>query len=638
RLAETARQGYIQVFYNLNGVGREELYHVLLTAVTTFTGGGLLGYHILAAWLGMLTCALLYALGRRLYGNFAGLTAMGVFAFSFTPMLLARTVGRETLLPLLTVAILLALALGLPVYWRRRSNQTMTTAFAALGILIGASVYVHPAGLLLAVCGVGFTLYMLLMRRYITRQLVSFIGFGVLVLLITTTPYLVSTLRLPELSGVTRLMQGFTSDTPLLERLSAGILAVGVRGDLSPVSNVPGRPLVDPVSALMMLIGAGAAVRYAAKPRYALVLFACITLLPLLLLHEASPLFSRYAPLLPVLALLAGLGARVMVKFAVRMTGREALVGRVAAVGLSALLLFTLGWTTLDANRWAALPATQAAYNTRLQQIAQRIDLTADDLPTIVCIAPLSASDTRTDLTAGQLMGLMLHRTDADLRYVDCNQGMLFINGGGLQQVLLTEPDSAQLASPFILEWLQKAQPVTGTGVPSDSVLVLEVASALADVVGRFTTTAPVSYPPEAAQTDLPLLPPVRFGGNLTFLGYQIPDVASYPPGGVVTVTTFWRVDGALPSDLQFFTHILSDPSVQPIAQSDIISVNPAELRARDVLIQVTYVPLPVLTPADRYTVSIGAYQGGDKQRMAVLGADGATAADRLFLYTIDVE
>ncbi|HEX2619249.1 MAG TPA: glycosyltransferase family 39 protein [Phototrophicaceae bacterium] len=632
RLADSAREGYIQVFYNLGGEGREGFYHTVLTAVTAVTGNGILGYNIFAAWLGMLTIALMYALARRLYGNLAGLGSMALLAFGFFPILLSRMVARETLLPLLTTAVMLTLALGLPVYWRRRGNQTQTSAFAALGLLLGIGFYVHPAGLLVALYGLLFVIYILFQRQHVTRQLLSYISFAALIALIVATPYLVSAIRLPELGGVTRLFQGFIgAPNAPIQRLMDGLLAIGLRGDPDPVYNIPGRPLFDPLSAVIILIGLVGGLRYFNKPRYALPVIALVALLPLALLSPDSPSFIAFATVLPVLALLFGLGIKVII----RLTNQPQAV----LIGVTVLLLVSGAWTAYDLfGRWSAMPEVQTVYHTRLAQLAHRIDQTADDIPTVICQKAVSPDQPQIDLTSGQLISLMQHRRDADLRFVDCEHGLLFINGGGLQQVILTEPDALETTSPFVLDWLHRAAPLTGPNIPSDSIYVMEVASALADKVGAFTTTTLVQYPPESSLPGQQTVPPVRFGGNLTFLGYQLPDVDFYPPGGIITVTTYWRVDGVLPPDLTLFTHIIDDPAASPVANTDSISVSPDELHNRDVFMQVTYVPLSLGIPAGMYTVSTGAYQGGDKQRMDVLSAtDDVSVANRLFLYGISV-
>ena len=67
------------------------MYQALLTAVTS-PGGGLIGYRILSVWVGMITLALIYALGSRLFGNLAGLSALALMSVTLLPIVLSRTV------------------------------------------------------------------------------------------------------------------------------------------------------------------------------------------------------------------------------------------------------------------------------------------------------------------------------------------------------------------------------------------------------------------------------------------------------------------------------------------------------------------------------------------------------------------
>jgi hypothetical protein len=131
-------------------------------------------------------------------------------------------------------------------------------------------------------------------------------------------------------------------------------------------------------------------------------------------------------------------------------------------------------------------------------------------------------------------------------------------------------------------------------------------------------------------------VPPISFGGNITFLGYEPQTVDSYPPGGIFTSITYWRVDGVVPPDLRLFTHIQADPGASPAAQTDNIGVEVSQLRSRDVFIQVTFVPLPMSMPPGEYSVSIGAYLQSTGQRMAVLEGDRPRGT-RLFLGQIQV-
>lgn len=633
RLAENVRQGDVQVFFSIGGEGREGLYPTILAAITGLMGRGTIGYHIFSAWVGVLTLAVVYALARRLYGDLAGLAALALLAVSMWPVLLARQVGRETLLPLLASVVLLALALGLPVYWRRRDVRTQTVAFGALGLFVGLSFYVHPAGLIVALMAALIVIYMLARTR-MSRQTRSYIIYTALMIVIVATPYLTSALRLPDLNGAVRLFRGgIVSDQPLSDRFVNGILGIGLVGDSDPTYNVPGRPLFDPLSFVLIGVGLVVALRYMRKARYAVTVIAVITLLPLALFAPKSPYFPAYAAVLPILVLLFGLGVTIVAR---RIRQRS-----VVYIGLALLTLFNGAWTVLSLfNNWPASPDVQTAYNSSTASLARYIDLTSAEIPTVICSDDVTRTGPQVQLSSTRLITLLMNRRDAPVREVDCNIGMVMANGGERQQIILTDPKILTTTNPLIQAWLADARPVEGEKLPSGMVWQLDVSQKLADTIGRFTTTAPVAYDPRYMRGQHEgFAPPVRFGNNLTFLGYEsLPN--QFQPGDTVTVVTYWRVDGMLPRDLELFTHILADPDANPLGnRSGNISVIPAQLKQRDIFMQVTYVPLSMSIPPRRYLVSIGAYRESstNRERLQVFDSSNAPRGDRLMLYSIDV-
>jgi hypothetical protein len=308
---------------------------------------------------------------------------------------------------------------------------------------------------------------------------------------------------------------------------------------------------------------------------------------------------------------------------------------RLAAVlGAVVLFAFNLGWSVGDLfTNWPASQGVNRAYHARAGHLALYLDETASHTPTVVCDSE-GVIENLDALSSTNLVLLMRNRKDIPLRYADCGSGMIFVNGGDQQQVIMPDPQTLTLMQPYLRRWLdQGTQPA---GMPTDSVVMLDVSKSLADVVGRFTTTAPAGYAPDAVGGSGLAVPPVRFGGNLSFLGYEKDGDQIYEPGGIYTSVTYWRVDGVVPPDLRFFTHILADPASAPAAQNDIISVDVGQLQARDVFVQVTFVPLPHNLPAGMYGISVGAYTSSDDGRMPVLFNDNPRG-NRLFIGQITV-
>jgi 4-amino-4-deoxy-L-arabinose transferase-like glycosyltransferase len=630
RITETMRQGGIEVFYDLGDEGRESLYHAVLAAVTGLMGSGQLGYHVLSLWVSLLTLALVYVLAMRLYGPLAGVAALALLVVNMHFILAARQVEREIILPALVVAVLLSLARALEVY--RRSRMPVTTAFAALGLLLGVGFYIHQAHFMIFLFSVIFIVYRLSTHPSVSKTTITYLRFSLLIMIIIATPYLISSIRLPELSGVSRLWGDYniTQVSPLQAYVD-GLLGLFIIGDSNPLHNLPGRPLIDLVSGLLLVVGFLTAFRGWRQPRFAQPLIAFAILSPVVFLSAQSPNFQQYLLLLPVLALFFGIGVSTLYHSFTSLIGR-----RVAAGVLAALLAFNLIWLLPDLfDRWPSQTTVYEGFHSRLGQIAHYMDRTAARTPTLICDTRPSDGLQGTRLSDTDMLLLMMNRKKFTPRYADCGSALVFINGGEGQQVIFPASNSLEGLHPYLRTWLDQGQIVTGAGVPPNAIVNLNVMRSLADTIGRFTTTAPAGYEPGAVGPSALAVPPVRFGGNLTFLGYEQKPTTDYTQGGIVTSITYWRVDGPLPTDLRFFTHILADSSTRA-AQNDVISVDVSQMQARDVFIQVTFVPLPLTIPEGQYSISIGAYRVDNGVRMGVLDGD-LPRGTRLFLGQINV-
>lgn len=623
RIAETVRQGRIEVFYDLGGEGREGLYEVALAIVTGAVGGGLLGYRILSILLGMLMLAAVYALIKRLFNPLAALAGLALLALNMWSVLLARMVARETVLPLLLAAVLLTLALIL--IDRRRSDRN--SPFLVFGVLIGIGFYLHPVNFLITLASMTFIAYMLLSRQRLSRRNLSYIGFAIVIMAVISMPYVISSARLPMLAGTRRLFADFpAAAAEAIAALLNGLAGFFFIGDVNPLLNLPERPLIDLVSGLLVVIGLLVSLWHWRQPRFTLPLLALLALLPHALLVNDSPDWLRLAVLLPLVALFFGVGVSTVYH---SLSRRVRLFVPLALVGLMA---FNAVWLWRDLfGAWAAQPLVQQGYHARLASLAHYIDLTAARIPSLVCTQNTDEAAVGGELTNTEILSLMMHRQNAHMRYANCGTGLVLTDGGERTQVILPRADTLATMSDYIRDWLMLGDLASSAPAPPESVIILSVAQQLADTIGRFTTTSTVRYPPEAPGGMTATLPPVRFGGNITFLGYEPIPAAPFEPGDYFTLVTYWRVDGDVPADLRLFTHLLLDPS-EVAAQTDTISVLPAQLQPRDVFIQITFVRIPFGLPEGRYAVSIGAYEDASDIRLNVFDSDNQPRGTRLFL------
>lgn len=626
RIAETIRQGRVEAFYNLNGEGREGLYQTVMTGLTAIAGGGSFGFRILSLFVGMIGLALVYALGTRLCGPLGGMTAMGLLAVNFSTILLARSITREAVLMAWSAAVMLCLARAFFVYGSRTAARPDTAAFAALGVLLGLGFYIHPVALVVTLFAMAFIVYRVFTERPFPRRALSFTWFTLVVVIVLAMPYVLSSIQLPNLAGTTRLVEEFpTTPSELISRVAAGFNGFLFVGDTNPAHNLPGRPLFDLVSGVLMAVGLLVAISRARESGNALLILALIFITPAALLAPVAPNFQTFAVLMPVLALLFGMGVST-VFWSLRGVARQVVV-----VALIALFGFNLWWAVDDLfNDWATLPETAQVYDSRIGALARFLDQNRVETPVVLCARQLSSPNPY-ELTSIMKLALMMHRADAPLRAADCGESLILTNGGETQYVVMVEADGLSAVNPQLQPWLAQGEIVNRPDVPANSVITLRAADALADRVGSFTTISPVTFAPDEPGGFGVALPPIRFEGNLTFLGYDVGWADQMRPGDVLTVVTYWRIDGIVPRDLRFFTHVQNDPAARPVAQHDTIGLLPYLLEPRDVLVQVNYINLPFSLRDGGYTISVGAYEAATGNRLASFAGD-VERSSRLFI------
>ena len=557
--------------------------------------------------------------------------AAGLVVVNMSNILLARSVTSDATVVFLVSAIMLALARSLPVYRRTRVVTSNVISFAALGALLGTSFYLHPSSLFIVLGCMICIGYLLFVRNAMFRQRHSYTGFAILVMLIVAMPYLISSINLPQYAAGQRILSHYTDG--LLRSIVDGLLAIVRNGDMNPLQNMPGRPYVDAFTGLFALVGIAVCLVRRHKPRFMLMLIISCIALPAALIVPDSPNFARMAVILPQLAIFFGIGFYAMIRHSIF---ADAVFRRMAVIGAVALLAVNFLWTWQDLFvAWRNHEEVVPLVNGGLGQIAHYLDARGDDLHTTFCDSNWHNIEPEELLSDSDKMQLMMNRTDFVYHEADCSRSLLLTNGGIKQRIVLFSKETRDRVHPYLGEWLSHGESVMGK-LPRDSVVELEASQLLADRAGEFITTAPVSYAPEIVGALEPISPPIRFGANLTLLGYEPNVERSYLPGEIVEVITYWRAEGEVPPDLTLFVHILSDP-VTPFANRDVISVNPLLLHDRDVFIQVTSVQLPETALAGEYFVSVGAYRKSLDERLPTL-KDDQPYGDRLFLYAINVQ
>jgi hypothetical protein len=377
-----------------------------------------------------------------------------------------------------------------------------------------------------------------------------------------------------------------------------GVFSAG--GDPRWTYSLPGRPLFDPVTALLFYAGLGVALWRWRRPVYALLpVWLAVSLLPSALSPDA-PSTVRLVGALPVVYLLpglavAGLGERVKAWVGVAAGGRRAARHALAGVLLAAavLLLAANGWRTVrDGRRWAAELETRLRYQTALRDIAGHWAAGEAGAPVVaeVFYEPIDGATLRR--SAGR---------DPLARWVQTGGGVAgaLVWPAGQTGIRLYVPEYAPLDGELAAA-VGLGEPVyRSRGGPSFAVYALPEATA----VELLPAAASFGAPPLMAQRGFAPLNAGQAVGE-----------------GQLRLLSAWEVLAPLPPDLAIFVH-WRDASGNVVAQHDGLDAAAESLQPGDRVWQRHVLPLPALSNGD-YTLAVGLYRRGGARLVTVDGRD----------------
>ena len=313
--------GELLIFFTENN-GREALFIYLQALSVAFLGQTDLALRAVSAVTGILTVVAAYLLVRRMFSARIALLACGWLTISFWHVIFSRIGLRSISLPLF-------LAVGFYCLWRglegARSQPPSNINsprpviwFALGGIVIGLSLYTYSTARFAPIVMVALGLYLALLHRQMLRQALPGLALALALSTLVFLPQGLFFLRHPE-SFLERAQEVWILNPELHEGnpgqalfhsalRSLGMFAI--RGDSYWDTFIEGRPIFDPMSALLMLMGAALAVRRFREPAYGfIVIWLVVMFVPSLLVIEANPSHVRATALIPAIFILPALGA-----------------------------------------------------------------------------------------------------------------------------------------------------------------------------------------------------------------------------------------------------------------------------------------------------------------------------------------
>ena len=306
--------------------GREALFVYLQAISIAILGQTSLALRVVPAILGILTVVAAYFLARRMFNSRVALLTCGWLTVSIWHVIFSRTGLRSVSLPLFLAVGFYCLWRGLEGVSTQATEPSGSTAtekgprpaiwFALGGIAIGLSLYTYSAARFAPFVIVALALYLALIHRQLLHKMLPGLVLALTLATLVFLPEGLFFLRHPEslLERAERIWifnPAIHEGDPGKALLDSAIHSLGtlaIRGDGAVDRNIPGRPIFDPISALLMLIGLALSLRRFRQPAYGMVVICLLIMfIPSLLTNVDTPSYLRATALIPMLFMLPAL-------------------------------------------------------------------------------------------------------------------------------------------------------------------------------------------------------------------------------------------------------------------------------------------------------------------------------------------
>ncbi len=291
-ISQHALDGHVAVYY-ADASGHEALYHLLNAIMLGLFGPNIVGIRVLSVFLGTLTVALTYQVGRRMFNAHVGLIAAAGLAFSFWSLMYSRIGLRHILTPPLMLLTVYFFWRGLQSgKWqvasgkeeKHHSSFTLRHAQGRLihhsqfiinyflsGLFMSLGMYTYFASRGVPLILAAFCVFLAVVdwarfRRHWVGMLVMFGVTAVLSLplFITLSQQPESEARVAELAvPVVEAQQG--NFEPLIEFAMTTLSMFHSTGDGEWLYNIPDRPIFDIVGAIFFWVGVAIAIVFALR-------------------------------------------------------------------------------------------------------------------------------------------------------------------------------------------------------------------------------------------------------------------------------------------------------------------------------------------------------------------------------------
>ena len=331
---------------------------------------------------GILTVLSLFFLTRTLFGPRTALFAAAFLAFNRWHFNMSRWGWNEVYPPLMQVLSLFFIERGI----RRRSYGD----WALAGFLLGLGMYTYLSIRLVALVIALYLLYRILVERGFFRRnwqgMLLFAVFYALTFAPLSFTYAKNPFTLLNRSQQVSIMRDIDAAggdlQPLRESVKRHVQMFHITGDSNPRHNLPGEPMLDPVTGALFLFGLAWAVwRWRDHRQGLLLIWVGVTLLGGILSRlDEAPQTYRTLAVAPAVAILAAdaldLGLRAIISPARRYNLWRWLWGllAIAVLVVAGWLNYSLYW-----NRQAQAPSVYSAFTPLENEVSWEVMDKRDD-------------------------------------------------------------------------------------------------------------------------------------------------------------------------------------------------------------------------------------------------------------------
>jgi 4-amino-4-deoxy-L-arabinose transferase-like glycosyltransferase len=552
--------------------GREPLYIFLESLAIALIGRTTFAVRAMTAFVGMLTVAGTYHLGRRVFNRRVGWVAAGLIAASLWQVIASRNGYRAVLQPLVQLPALVFLWRGL------RSGRTRD--FALAGAFVGLAQYTYSAArffpVMMLLFGIGTLVarrdtFMREFPRWVVMGGVALAVFAPLGIYFVQNPGDLLN-RANQISVFNTEVNGGDTLSALRWNLRDTARMFGARGDLNFRFNLSGRPVFTLPEMILFVLGlllsAWQLVRRKGLERLAYLLLCVwllVMLLPMVLTVEGIPYFQRALGIVPAVYFFPALALDWLLSLVPQKRADKSVWRWVERGGMaSALLVLALVVRREYFVEWNGAALGWDDRRLEMTQLAEYINDAAPEEPPYIS----------TDQGLNPVMLWYAPEYFFDLRWFDASRTMVYPPPGVEVEYIFaaqTVPNPALIEMATDLELLEEVLDPFGRVAFTMYRWPADGQPPAPQVTGPLYWSAENTYPELQGEPDAgvlqPIEAPVDVAHDALFLGYDLLQ-DEIIPGGPLEVALHWRTLNVPDHPYTIFAHLI-DAETETYANGD---------------------------------------------------------------------